>query len=95
MRPGDSNFGIEPKERAGTLTSMQSGQPTTQTWPNLEPITYLAFYKQFANALNGQGEVPVTPETPKDVIRLIELARLSSKEGRTLYFGEHYAGIDR
>ena len=29
-----------------------------------------------------------------DVIRLIELARLSSKEGRTLNFNSHYAGID-
>lgn len=34
------------------------------------------------------------PETPRDVIRLIELARLSSKEGRTLDIRERYAEID-
>ena len=94
MKPGDRNFGIELKERAGSLTTMQSGQPTTQPCPNVEPVTYRAFYSQFAKALAGQGEVPVTPETPKDVIRLIELARLSSKEGRTLDIRERYAEID-
>lgn len=73
---------------------MQGGQPKTQKCPNIEPVTYTAFYSQFANALAGQGEVPVEPGTPKDVIRLIELARLSSKEGRTLDIREYYAEID-
>lgn len=94
MKPGDSNFGIEPRDRAGSLTTMQNGQLTTQTYPNIEPVTYRAFYSQFAKALAGQGEVPVAPETPRDVIRLIELARLSSKQERTLHIREHYAEID-
>ena len=94
MKPGDSGFGVESKDHAGILTTMESGQPTTQTHLNMEPVTYRAFYSQFAKALAGQGEVPVPPETPKDVIRLIELARLSSKEERTLYTREHFADID-
>lgn len=94
MKPGDSGFGVESKDHAGILTTMESGQPTTQTHLNVEPVTYRAFYSQFAKALAGQGEVPVPPETPKDVIRLIELARLSSKEERTLYTREHFAEID-
>ena len=73
---------------------MQGGQLKTQTCDNIEPLTYSAFYIQFAKALAGQGEVPVKPDTPRDVIRLIELARLSSKEGRTLNIREHYAEID-
>lgn len=93
-KPGDSDFGVESKERAGDLTTVQGGQPKTQKCANIEPVTYTAFYSQFAKALAGQGEVPVKPETPKDVIRLIELARLSSKEGRTLDIREHYAEID-
>lgn len=93
-KPGDSGFGVESKERAGNLTTVQGGQPKTQTHANIEPVTYSAFYSKFAKALAGQGEVPVKPETPKDVIRLIELARLSSKEGRTLDIREHYAEID-
>ncbi|CAF9937475.1 MAG: hypothetical protein ALECFALPRED_007263 [Alectoria fallacina] len=93
-KPGDSGFGIESKERAGTLTTVQGGQPKTQTCANIEPVTYSAFYSQFSKALAGQDEVPVKPETPRDVIRLIELARLSSKEGRTLDIREGYAEID-
>ena len=73
---------------------MQSGQPKTQICANIEPVTYGAFYSQFAKAIVGQGDLPVKPEIPRDVIRLIELARLSSKEGRTLDIREHYAGID-
>ena len=94
MKPGDSNFGIESKDHAGSLTTMESGQPTTGKYLNVEPVTYRAFYSHFVEALAGQGEVPVPPKTPKDVIRLIELARLSSKEERTLYIREHYAEID-
>ena len=94
MKPGDSNFGIESKDNAGSLTTIESGQPTTQTYLNIKPVTYRAFYSQFAKALAGQGQVPVPPETPKDVIRLIELARLSSKEERTLYTRERYVEID-
>ncbi len=73
---------------------MQSGQPKTQTCANIKPVTYRAFYDQFAGALAGQGEVPVKPETPRDVIRLIELARLSSKARRTLETGDFFVEID-
>ena len=73
---------------------MQDGQPRSQAYANIEPPTYSAFYNQFTEALSGQGQVPVEPETPRDVIRLIELARLSSKEGRTLDVRETYAKID-
>lgn len=44
----------------------------------------MAFYREFAKALLGEGEVPVKPEDASAVIRLIELARKSSREGRTL-----------
>ena len=76
------------------MTTVQSGQLKTQTCPNIEPVTYRAFYSQFAMALTGQGDLPVMPEVPRDVIRLIELARLSSKQGRTLDIRGHYADID-
>ncbi|KAK4696224.1 hypothetical protein P7C71_g1658, partial [Lecanoromycetidae sp. Uapishka_2] len=94
MKPGDSGFGVEPEERAGTLTIMHGDQPRSEHCPNIEPPTYSSFYSQFAQALAGQGSVPVKPEGPRDVIRLIELARLSSGEGKTLKVGEHYKEID-
>ena len=76
------------------MTTIQSGQPKTQLYANVEPVTYRAFYSKLADALAGQGEVPVKPDIPRDVIRLIELARLSSKEGRTLDIKEKYAETD-
>jgi predicted dehydrogenase len=48
-------------------------------------LTYTTFYSEFAKALSGEGQVPVRPEEARDVIALIELARRSSQEGRTLH----------
>lgn len=73
---------------------IDNGQPDRNPYPNIEPVTYSAFYSQLAIALAGEGDVPVKPEGPRDVIRLIELARRSSREGRTLKVAERYEGID-
>ena len=83
-KPGDAGFGVEPREKYGTLTTMENGIPTTMTYPTVEPVTYGVFYSKFTNALLGNSEVPVKPQVPADVIRLVELARQSSNEGRTL-----------
>ena len=63
---------------------MQNGTPVSQPHPNIPPLTYKAFYTQFASALQGKGDVPVQAEEARDVIRLVELARQSSREGRTM-----------
>lgn len=83
-KPGDIDFGVEPEERRGTLTTIEDGQPSKEACPNVEPPTYTAFYSQFAKALSGEAEVPVRAQDAASVIRLIELARLSSAEGRTI-----------
>ena len=95
-KPGDAGFGLEPDDRAGTLTMIQDGQPKSEPYPNIEPVTYSTFYEQFAKAIEGQGRIPVPVEAEgaKNVIRLVELARLSSKEGRTLKVKEQYAEVD-
>ena len=95
-KPGDAGFGIEPSDHAGTLTTIYDGHPRSEPCPNIAPITYSTFYAQFANAIEGQGKVPVpvSPQGSRDVIRLIELARLSSREERTLKISDHYAEID-
>jgi hypothetical protein len=100
-KPGDTGFGIEPQERQGrvcciilrpqmltfrgTLTLIRNGQPSKEECPNITPLTYTTFYSEFAKALSGEGQVPVRPEEARNVIALIELARRSSQEGRTLY----------
>lgn len=64
---------------------MHNNVPTAVPYPTFSPPpTYAAFYTQLANALAGEGEVPVKAEEARDVIRLIELARRSAGEGRTL-----------
>lgn len=68
----------------GILTTIKGDLMSREVCPNVEPVTYKTFYCQFAKALNGDGEVPVKAEEAASVIRLIELARLSSSEGRTL-----------
>lgn len=84
MKYNDQGFGMEPKDRYGVLTTASGGKFSTETVPTVEPATYAEFYRKFARALSGTAEVPVKPETASSVIRIIELARESSKSGKTL-----------
>lgn len=52
--------------------------------PTVDPPTWTEYYRAFARALAGQGEVPVRAEDAASVIRLVELARESTKSGKTL-----------
>ncbi|MCJ1386041.1 hypothetical protein MMC17_009166 [Xylographa soralifera] len=83
-KPGDPGFVVEPMERYGMLTTMKGEAPSTTTYPTVEPLTYGTFYTRYTKALNGKGKVPVSPEGPAEAIGLIELARHSSSEGKTL-----------
>lgn len=95
QRPGAAGFGIEGRIRAGTLTLQKDGgQAVAQSCPNVEPVTYKAFYEGLAQSLNGQAGPPVDPQGAADVIRLIELAKLSSTEGRTLKVADQFQEID-
>ncbi|KAI9710816.1 MAG: hypothetical protein M1812_007364 [Candelaria pacifica] len=84
LRPGDKDYGIEPDDHHGILSTSQTGKITQEIYPTVKPPTYVEYYRQFAKALSGEGEVPVKGEDASAVIRLIELARESSKIGRTL-----------
>jgi predicted dehydrogenase len=57
---------------------------SADVYPTVEPPTYAEFYRKFARALAGEGKVPVDAKVAADVIRLIELAKESSKTGKTL-----------
>ena len=96
MKPGDEGFGVENDERAAILTvqEQERGEAKSERWPNVEPVTYKKLYEGVAGALAGSQEGYVDPQGPADVIRLIELARLSSREGRTLKVADSYDGID-
>ncbi len=83
-KPSDAGFGVEEGKSHGYLTVMKDGQPKMEVKQLDEPLTYSVFYSRFAKALAGEREVPVRPEGASAVIRLIELARMSSVEGRTV-----------
>lgn len=68
----------------GTLTTVKDGKLTKETFPTVEPATYVEYYRTFAKAVAGEGEVPVSAEVGSGVIRLVELAKESSTTWRTV-----------
>ena len=75
---------MDPESQYGTLTTMENGKPKQTTYPTIEPATYVEYYRLFAKALKGEGKVPVQAEDARDVLRILEMALQSSKEGRTI-----------
>ena len=63
---------------------IQDDKPIAKTQPTVGPPTYVEYYRILAKALLGGGEVPVRAEEARNVIRLVEMARQSSREGKTL-----------
>jgi predicted dehydrogenase len=92
-RAADSEgFGTEPEDTFGLLTTKKQfhqaqkevGGKWIGTFPSLKG-DYVGFYKDLVKAIRG-GEVAIKPEQSRDGIRIIELARQSADEGKTLVF---------
>lgn len=86
LKPGDHGYGIESEDHHGVLNLDQgNGKIVSEVAPTVEPPTYTAYYSRLAAALNGDvSKIPVSPEDAVNVIRLVELARESSRLGQTL-----------
>ncbi|KAL5360414.1 hypothetical protein BJX96DRAFT_150310 [Aspergillus floccosus] len=84
MKPSDNGYGREPSERYGFLTTIQNGKPVKEVYPTVEPPTYTEYYRKLARALAGEGDLPASGAEARDVIRLIELAKESSRLGQTM-----------
>ena len=85
MKPGDEGYGLEPRERYGVLNIVKEGKIQSEIIPTVEGATYAEFYRKFGRAISGDvAQVPVDPSTAAAVIRLVELAKESSRTGRTL-----------
>ena len=56
----------------------------TRTTVKTELGDYRGFYANVRDAINGRGSLNVTAEDGYRVVRLLEMARQSSLEGRTL-----------
>lgn len=86
LRPGDKGYGEEPEEYAGVLCTAKDGKFHTEVVAPSQLATYCEFYRRLANAINSDdvSKLPVDPAQAAQVIRLIELARESTREGKTL-----------
>jgi predicted dehydrogenase len=85
-KPGDEGFGIEPDASSGLLTVLESDRPVKRLLKNVEPETYGMLYWRFAEAIakGDEGLVPVKASEARDVLRVIEAAIESDREGRTV-----------
>lgn len=72
------------KSSPGTLTTIEGGKPRLETHPTVDPPTYVEYYRVLAKALRGEGNVPVSPQDARDVLRIVEAAIQSSREGRSV-----------
>ena len=84
MRPGDQGFALDPEDHHGILTTIEDGKPVRRVHPTIEPPTYVDYYRILSDALKESGDIPVKAEDARDVLRIIELAKQSSDEGRTI-----------
>ncbi len=89
-RPGDkgAEWGVEPESAYGRLGAGASpraggGEPV----PTL-PGDYPAYYAAIARALREGGPPPVTATEAAAALRVLEAAKLSAAEGRTVRIEE-------
>jgi predicted dehydrogenase len=85
-KPGDSGFGVESADSAGSLVTLEDGKPKEKAHENVQPLTYAALYAGFARAIEkgGADSVPVKAAEARDVLKIIEAARESAKSGKTI-----------
>lgn len=76
-------WGGEPEENWGVLTLAENGNLVQRRLPSVN-CDYRDFYANLRDAILGQATLAVSPEYALDVMRLLELARQSSAERRTL-----------
>lgn len=76
-RPGGPGWGSDGDP--GTVTTADGARPADRV-----PGAYESFYRAMAAAVRGAGPVPVPAGEAREVVRVLELARLSSDEGRTV-----------
>ncbi|KIW70746.1 hypothetical protein PV04_02987 [Phialophora macrospora] len=86
LRPGDAGYGVESEDHHGVLNiDKGNGKIVSEVVPTVEPPTYVEYYRRLAAALGGDAsKIPVPPEEAVGLIRLVELARESSRVGQTL-----------
>lgn len=83
--PSESNWGIEPREQWGTLITQVGGLDLEGQVKTIAGC-YQSFYQNIVDVISGRAELAVKPEEARNTIRIIELARESSEQKRTIHF---------
>ena len=81
--PGEGPWGAEPEENWGVLTIPENGGLTQRRVPSVN-CDFRDFYANLRDAMLGKAELAVSPESAINVMRLLEMARQSSNERRTI-----------
>ncbi|HEY8325012.1 MAG TPA: Gfo/Idh/MocA family oxidoreductase [Ktedonobacterales bacterium] len=83
LRPGDAEYGREPPDQRGTLSTEVNGVAVEATVESL-PGRYQDFYAGVRDALRNGKPMPVDPRDSLDVIRVIEAAHASAERGEVV-----------
>ena len=81
--PTDTAWGAEPEEKWGLLTTAEGERMIEKRIPSAT-CDYRDFYANLRDALLGRGTLAVQPEWALDVMRLLEVARESSRKRCTV-----------
>ncbi|MBP0903591.1 Gfo/Idh/MocA family oxidoreductase [Mariniflexile gromovii] len=82
--PGSHNWGMELDTDSGLLHTEIDGEVIKKHIPTLKG-DYMAYYNAIYQALRNNKQVPVSAEEGLNVIKIIESALKSHKEGRVVY----------
>jgi scyllo-inositol 2-dehydrogenase (NADP+) len=79
----DERWDVQGEEDWGMLTTVENG---VEAQTRLPPVKsdYRDYYANVRDALLGKAELAVTPQHALDVMRILELARTSSEQRRTI-----------
>jgi len=86
MQPLDPGFGEEPESSWGEYGSRGADGKDVFEKVKTIPGSYLGYYKNVSGAINGTGNLEVTPEHAELGMRIIEAAKVSHKEQKTVDF---------
>jgi predicted dehydrogenase len=87
VAPGGPSWGEDPEAHWGTLYLASDTAPDGRKI-RTEPGDYREFYANVRDAMLGKAELAVKPEQALHVVRAIELAFESSRERRTVEWGD-------
>lgn len=85
-KPTDKGFGKDPASCMSMSVLDGNGQPKAVAAPDLEPETYIKFYRSFGDAIasGNEEDIPVKANEAFDVLRILEAVRESAETGNAV-----------